>query len=71
MFGGFAAFAVLGMVMIDKWCQRSMGVEAWQRLCPPVNLRYAGGPLRWLAAAVLLAGLIALHLVVIGLPAIW
>ena len=71
MFGGFAAFAALGMVMIDRRQQRSMGAEIWQARLPSVTLRGAPGPLRWLAAAAILMGLIALHPLVIGVPAIW
>lgn len=71
MFGGFAAFAGLGMVMIDRRRQRSMGVEVWQRRSPSVTLRGVPGPLRWLTAAAILTGLIALHPLVIGVPAVW
>jgi len=71
MFGGFAVFAGLGMVMIDRRRQRSMGADIWQRRSPSVTLRGVPGPLRWLAAAAILTGLIALHPLVIGVPAVW
>lgn len=71
MFGGFAVFAGLGMGMIDRRRQHEMGAEAWQRLLPVRTLRGAGQPLRWLAAALVLWGMVLLHPVVIGLPAVW
>lgn len=71
MFGGFAGFAVLGMAMIDQRRRREMGTEAWSRLLPAPTLRGAASPLRWLAGAALCLALIALHPVVIGVPAIW
>jgi len=71
MFGGFAGFALLGMRLIDRRRQTVMGYREWQRRLP--RKRFAGllAPLRWLAALALVAALIALHPVVIGVPAVW
>lgn len=71
MFGGFALFALPDMKMIDRRRRREMGTEVWHELQPVLTLRGAKNPLRWLAAAALLMILIALHPLVIGLPAIW
>lgn len=71
MFGGFFVFAVLGMAMIDRRRQHSMGSELWQRLRPRRTLHDIANPLHWLVAALVLAGLIILHPMVIGLPAVW
>lgn len=71
MFGGFAAFATLGMVMIDRRLQRTMGSEIWRTGLPIATLRGLPGPLRWLTAAAILTGLIALHPLVIGVSAVW
>lgn len=68
MFGGFAAFALIGMGMIDRRRRQEMGAE-WHRLQPARTLRGAGNPWRWLAAAALWWGLAVLHPVVIG-PAV-
>jgi hypothetical protein len=45
--------------------------ELWQRLRPRRTLHDTANPVRWLAAAMALAGLIVLHPMVIGLLAIW
>ncbi|MDN3568543.1 NnrU family protein [Paeniroseomonas aquatica] len=71
MFGGFLAFSVFGMAMIDRRHQHSMGSELWQRLRPRRIPHDIANPVRWLAAAMALAGLIVLHPLVIGLPAVW
>lgn len=70
MFAGFAGFAVLGMVMIDRRRRRAFGPAAWARLAggraspPPFwPLRLAGGLALWWALA-------TLHPSVIG-PAVW
>lgn len=71
MFGGFALFALLGMWLIDRRKQHSMGAEIWHRNLPQRHLRGLFSPLRWLAALGIVLALLALHPVVIGLPAIW
>jgi len=71
LFGGFAGFAGLGMRTIDQRRQREMGAEAWRGLLPARTLRGTGHPLRWLAAGLVLWGLIVLHPLVIGLDAVW
>lgn len=71
MFGGFAGFALLGMKIIDRRKQREMGLEVWHDGLPACTLRGAANGTRWGAAGTLVLALIALHPVVIGLPAIW
>ncbi|MDZ4137104.1 MAG: NnrU family protein [Paracoccaceae bacterium] len=71
MLSGFAVFAGFGMVMIDRRHRREAGSDAWHHLLPARTLRGAGNTLRAVAAALALWGLIFLHPVVIGLPAIW
>lgn len=71
MFGGFAGFAVLGMAMIDRRRQREMGPEVWKSRLPDRTLRGAADIPRWLAAGLILIGLIYAHSAVIGVPAIW
>lgn len=71
MFGGFAGFAVLGMVMIDRRKQREMGLDAWHNRLPARTLRGAANLGRWLAAGLVLLVLISLHPAVIVVPAIW
>lgn len=68
MFGGFAAFAVIGMGAIDRRRRRAMGAD-WHRLQPARTLRGAGNPWRWLAAVAAWCALALLHPVVIG-PAV-
>lgn len=65
MFGGFAAFALLGMLMIERRRRRTMGAN-WQRLQPVRSLRGAGNPWRWLAAGALWSAFAMLHPLVIG-----
>lgn len=48
-----------------------MGAKVWQDGLPARPLRGTGHPVRWLAAGLILTGLIALHPMVIGLPALW
>ena len=71
MFGSFALFAVLGMVMIDRRRKRVMGAQVWQNLRPSVRWRGVLDPLRGLVAVAVLLVLIVLHPVVIGVPAMW
>lgn len=71
LFGGFSLFAVLGMVMIDRRRKRLMGPDVWQHLTPSPSLQGLWEPLRWLAAALAVIGLIILHPLVIGIPAVW
>ncbi|MFN3724110.1 MAG: NnrU family protein [Paracoccaceae bacterium] len=71
MFGGFAGFALLGMVMIDRRRRHDLGPEVWRQRLPARSLRGAAIPMRWLGAIVLMIALIALHPLVIGLPALW
>ncbi|MDK3074585.1 NnrU family protein [Sedimentitalea sp. JM2-8] len=71
MFGGFACFALLGMRLIDRRRQGTMGRDTWRALLPRRGL---AGPfsLRRGLAGLLLAGLlVALHPFVIGVPAVW
>ncbi|MFN3938099.1 MAG: NnrU family protein [Gemmobacter sp.] len=65
MFGGFAAFALIGMRMIDRRRRRNPPPVSMPGPAPPIwHL-----PLRLAAACVLFLGLIALHPVAIGVPA--
>lgn len=57
--------------MIDRRGKREMGAKVWQDGLPARPLRGTGHPVRWLAAGLILTGLIALHPMVIGLPALW
>lgn len=75
LFALFAAFAVLGMVLIDRRRRRAWGTGEWQRLARNTALVSVAGLLAWrgkpplgaLAAGVALyCGLIALHPLVIG-----
>ncbi|WP_028030737.1 NnrU family protein [Gemmobacter nectariphilus] len=68
MLGGFAGFAALGMVVIDRRRQRVMGPD-WHRLQPARTLLGAGNPWRWLAAGAAWWALAMLHPIVIG-PAV-
>ena len=74
MFGGFAAFAALGMRLIDRRRQRETGPAAWRALrqrCrnAPVTLPPNAG-LRLAAGAAVFCGLIAGHQWLSGV-AIW
>jgi uncharacterized membrane protein len=70
MFGGFAAFALLGMAMIDRRRRRDLGDTAWHRLRSGRGHMPPGSPLRLLAGAALWLGLALAHPAVIG-PAVW
>ncbi len=71
MFGGFAVFAALGMHLVDRRRQKSMGTDEWLRLVHRLSPRPDADPLRWISAGAIVGVLILLHPVVIGLPAIW
>ncbi len=74
MFAGFAAFAILGMRVIDRRKQREMGLDAWQQLrrrsqSARVTLSPLAG-LRLAAGIVAFCALIAGHQWVSAVP-IW
>ncbi len=71
MFGGFACFALLGMRLIDRRRKKAMGRDEWFRRLPRSTVPGIVEPARWLACLALLSALIALHPLVIGMPAIW
>lgn len=73
LFGLFAAFALAGMALIDRRKRREMGAAAWTELSRNTarlslaGLRHARpAPLQWAVAAAIYAGLLWLHLPVIG-----
>lgn len=69
MFGGFAGFALAGMVLIDRRRRRALGAAEWARLAAVRRGGLAAGwPLRLVAGGALWLGLVALHPLVIGLP---
>ena len=74
MFGGFAAFALLGMAMIDRRRRREMGADAWAQLVNGARANRwrqgadGGTALRLLAGLALVLALIALHPWLAGLP---
>jgi len=70
MFGGFAGFAVLGMVLINRRRKAVLGPDEWHRLRPHLSIAGLWAPWRILAAIVLVAGLIAAHTTVIGVSPI-
>lgn len=71
MFGGFAGFALLGMRLIDRRRQRSMGLDTWRAQLPRRRLAGPFSLARGLAGVLLLWLLIALHPHIIGVPAVW
>ncbi|MFV0335307.1 MAG: NnrU family protein [Tropicimonas sp.] len=68
LFGLFAAFAWLGMRMIDRRNRRLLGMAEWQRLATTSrHIRPSvGGCLRAAAAGIVFMGLLHLHGPVIG-----
>ncbi|MFC3118991.1 NnrU family protein [Jhaorihella thermophila] len=73
LFGLFALFSGAAMHMIDRRKQREMGQTEWQRLSRNTALlslrglrRMSVSPLQVVAAALVFAGLLWLHPVVIG-----
>lgn len=73
LFGVFAGFALLGMGMIDRRRQRSMGPARWHDLRDGVRAATVRGPASWrgvafrlTAAFGLYAALLALHPIVLG-----
>lgn len=75
MFGGFAAFALLGMRIVDRRHRREMGYEAWQRTvaqmrAAPVSLPPAAR-LRVAAALAGVTALIMLHPWFAGVGVLW
>lgn len=70
MFGGFAGFAVLGMVLIDRRRRREAGADEWRRLAAGRGHLPPRWPLRLAAGLALWAALANLHPMVIG-PAVW
>jgi uncharacterized membrane protein len=77
LFGTLGAFAVAGRALIDRRKRREMGAEAWEALwretrdAPLVQAPRAGAGLavRLLVAVAAYGALVALHPVVIGVPA--
>ena len=76
LFGGFAALALLGMRMIDRRRKRQLGADAWDAMTRRsaahaiADLARTGPFWARIAAGLLLYGaLIALHPIVIGVPA--
>lgn len=70
MFAGFAAFAMIGMTMIDRRRRRALGPESWAQLAGCRTSLPAPWPLRLAAALALWWGLAVLHPAVIG-PVVW
>ena len=70
MFAGFAAFAALGMQMIDRRRQRDRGRADWARLTSGRAGLPPAWPVRLVAGLGLWWALAALHPVLIG-PAVW
>ncbi len=70
MFGGFAAFALVGMRMIDSRRRRLLGPETWAHLAHCRPSLPALWPLRLALALALWWALAALHPVIIG-PVVW
>ncbi|MDN5787041.1 NnrU family protein [Pseudorhodobacter sp.] len=79
LFGSFTAFALLGMVAIDRRNQRQMGAEKWQELAQhtrvlPLAALVSGrwhpihspNPLRLVGTLLIWAGVLMAHLPVIG-----
>jgi uncharacterized membrane protein len=77
LFGTLGAFAVMGGALIDRRKRREMGAEAWEAVwretqyAPLVQVPQAGAGLvvRLLVAVAAYGALIALHPIVIGVPA--
>jgi uncharacterized membrane protein len=77
LFGTLGAFAVMGRGLIDRRKRREMGTEAWEalwretRAAPLVQAprSWGGLALRLLAGVAAYGTLVALHPVVIGVPA--
>ncbi|HMO09174.1 MAG TPA: NnrU family protein [Paracoccaceae bacterium] len=70
MFGGFAAFAALGMAMIDRRRRRELGTADWARLTSGRITLPPAWPVRLAAGLGLWWVLAALHPILIG-PAVW
>jgi uncharacterized membrane protein len=66
MFAGFAAFALLGMVLIDRRRRRALGTAAWTGLRAGRASLPGRWPLRLAAGIALWWALAALHPLVIG-----
>lgn len=71
MFGGFAGFALLGMRLIDRRRQRTMGLDTWRAQLPRRRLAGPFPLARGLTGLLLVGLLITLHPHIIGMPAVW
>jgi uncharacterized membrane protein len=70
MFGGFTAFALLGMGMIDRRRRRDLGEARWRALASGRGSLPPSWPVRLVAAAALWAALAWLHPWLVG-PVAW